>query len=67
MFTIALKFQRDGQAATTVEHSCTASIGVALFGKNETSQEDILKQADMALYQAKDAGSNLIRFFEVGS
>jgi diguanylate cyclase (GGDEF)-like protein/PAS domain S-box-containing protein len=59
-----LKIQQEGQAETTVEHHCTASIGVALFGKHEASQDDILKWADAAMYQAKDAGRNLIRFYD---
>ena len=59
-----LKVQHDGQAETTVEHQCTACIGVALFGKNCTNKDDILKRADMAMYQAKAAGSSLIRFYD---
>lgn len=59
-----LKIRQEGKAEATVEHRCTASIGVALFGKHEASQEDILKRADMAMYQAKEAGSDLIRFFD---
>jgi len=46
----------------TVHHS-TPSIGACLFkGKNE-SIEELLKQADMAMYQAKSAGRNTFRFF----
>jgi len=59
-----LHVRHDGAAETTIEHQCTASIGVALFGKHETRQEDILKWADAAMYQAKAAGSNLIRFHD---
>lgn len=41
----------------------TTSIGLTLFqGQNDTA-EGVLKQADVALYQAKDAGRNAIRFF----
>lgn len=41
----------------------TTSIGLTLFrGENDTA-EGVLKQADVALYQAKDAGRNAIRFF----
>ena len=58
-----LKVQRDGKTEKIVEHRCTASIGVALFGKHESNQEQILMQADRAMYQAKEAGSNLIRFY----
>lgn len=41
----------------------TPSIGVTLFRGTEVSIEALLKQADVALYQAKDAGRNIIRFF----
>lgn len=46
-----------------VEHHCTSSIGVTLFNQNNT-QEDILKWADAAMYQAKDDGRNLVRFYK---
>jgi len=45
-----------------VEHRCSASIGVVVFVNGEGSQDDFLRWADAAMYQAKDAGSNLIRF-----
>ena len=47
-----------------IEHHCTSSIGVALF-KQKVMQDDILKWADAAMYQAKDAGRNLVRFYEM--
>jgi diguanylate cyclase (GGDEF)-like protein len=47
----------------TVKHHCTASIGVVMFINHEASQDDILKWADAAMYQAKEAGRNLIRFY----
>jgi diguanylate cyclase (GGDEF)-like protein len=50
---------------TTVEHRCTASIGVILFIGNQLSQEDIMKWADDAMYRAKDAGRNQIHFYEM--
>ena len=62
--TLCADIQARGKAETTVEHHCTASIGVALFSKHEASQDDILKWADTAMYQAKEAGGNLIRFFD---
>jgi diguanylate cyclase (GGDEF)-like protein/PAS domain S-box-containing protein len=46
----------------TVEHHCTSSIGVVLFINHEAGQEDIIKGADMAMYQAKEGGRNTIRF-----
>ncbi|OGA15570.1 MAG: hypothetical protein A3H32_07340 [Betaproteobacteria bacterium RIFCSPLOWO2_02_FULL_63_19] len=56
-----LEIPQEGAAATTVEHQCTASIGVALFGEHESSPDNILKRADTAMYQAKSRGGNLIR------
>ena len=60
----ALKIQPEGKAETTVEHHCTSSIGVMLFINHENGAEDILKWADMAMYQAKEAGRNQVRFYE---
>jgi len=34
-----------------------------VFSNRENRQDDILKWADDAMYQAKDAGRNLIRFY----
>ncbi len=53
--------RHDEKAGATVEHHCTASIGVAMFIGQETSQDEILKWADTAMYQAKAAGRNSIR------
>ncbi len=39
------------------------SIGICLFLGDETSVDTLLKQADLALYQAKEAGRNSIRFY----
>ena len=48
-----------------VEHRCTASIGVVVFIDREGTQDDVLRLADTAMYQAKNAGSNSIRLSEV--
>jgi diguanylate cyclase (GGDEF)-like protein len=47
-----------------IEHRCSASIGVVMFGKGDQTPDDILKRADAAMYQAKDRGRNLVRIFE---
>ena len=52
-----LNVKLEGKTESRVEHPCTASIGVALFINHETSQVDILKWADQAMYQAKGEGS----------
>lgn len=41
-----------------------ASIGVALFAGEGTTESDILRHADMALYRAKNSGRNTIQFYE---
>lgn len=43
---------------------CPASLGVALFRGDEDSVETVLKHADLAMYQAKSAGRNTLRFFD---
>lgn len=45
-------------------HMSTTSIGVTLFGDRTESIEEPLKRADMAMYQAKAAGRNTVRFFD---
>ena len=49
--------------ATEFGHS-SASIGVALFSPGQHSTEELIKQADVAMYQAKDAGRNTMRFYD---
>ena len=45
-------------------HHSTASIGVTLFSGNQSSVDDLMKQADLAMYRAKGAGRNIVRFFD---
>jgi len=59
-----LTFKQQGKADSTVEHHCTASIGVVLFFDHESSSDIVLQRADEAMYQAKEAGRNSIRFYE---
>ena len=42
----------------------TASIGIYLFPEADESLDDIIKQADTAMYSAKDSGRNRIAFFQ---
>lgn len=41
----------------------TSSIGITVFGDGNESSSAILQQADIAMYQAKSAGREAIRFF----
>jgi diguanylate cyclase (GGDEF)-like protein/PAS domain S-box-containing protein len=45
-------------------HQCTCSIGIALFRDQSASVEELVKRADTAMYQAKEAGRNTFRFFD---
>jgi diguanylate cyclase (GGDEF)-like protein/PAS domain S-box-containing protein len=47
------------------QHHTTPSIGVALFDKHMGNVDEVLKRADLAMYQAKAAGRNTIRFFDL--
>ncbi|SDE01761.1 PAS domain S-box-containing protein/diguanylate cyclase (GGDEF) domain-containing protein [Massilia sp. PDC64] len=53
-------FQLDGHL-----HHTSPSIGVALFDKDMKDIDELLKRADLAMYQAKAAGRNTIRFFDL--
>jgi len=45
------------------EYNSSASIGTTLFHKQKTTVDELLKQADIAMYQAKDSGRNAFRIF----
>ena len=46
------------------QHHSTCSIGITSFGKHREKIGDLLKQADLAMYQAKAAGRNALCFFD---
>jgi diguanylate cyclase (GGDEF)-like protein/PAS domain S-box-containing protein len=52
-------FVIDGQ-----HHKISVSIGVVMFEGDENEPEELLKRADIAMYQAKANGRNAIRFFD---
>ena len=47
----------------SVEQHNSSSIGVALYHGNGDAPDVVLRQADIAMYKAKDAGRNAVRFF----
>ncbi len=46
------------------EHHSSPSIGVSMYFGHETPIDALLKHADMAMYEAKAAGKNTVRFFD---
>jgi diguanylate cyclase (GGDEF)-like protein/PAS domain S-box-containing protein len=48
----------------SIEYHCSCSIGISLFKDDQQGSEEIFKQADIALYQAKKSGRNSLRFFD---
>jgi diguanylate cyclase (GGDEF)-like protein/PAS domain S-box-containing protein len=47
-----------------VAYHSTSSIGVTLFKGSRVSVEELMRQADLAMYRSKAAGRNAVRFFD---
>ncbi len=48
----------------TIEYHSSASIGISLFQGADVPIDELLKRADLTLYQAKAAGRDTVRFFD---
>jgi diguanylate cyclase (GGDEF)-like protein len=59
-----LTVEQAGVGHVVVDHRCSVSIGVVVFVNHDLSQTGVLKWADDAMYQAKNAGRNSIRFHD---
>ena len=46
-----------------IVHACPPSVGIALFGPSPITFDELLQRADLAMYDAKAAGRNTLRFF----
>ncbi len=62
----ALKIQDKNGKNVMIKHLCTASIGATLFFDDEINTDDILRNADDAMYQAKNSGRNRVCFYDEG-
>jgi diguanylate cyclase (GGDEF)-like protein/PAS domain S-box-containing protein len=47
-----------------LSHHSTASIGATLFNGDPISIDNLMKQADLTMYKAKEGGRNTVRFFD---
>jgi diguanylate cyclase (GGDEF)-like protein/PAS domain S-box-containing protein len=47
-----------------VTQRSTASIGITLFGVDPITPDELMKQADLAMYRSKTAGRNNMHFFD---
>ncbi|KAA1011024.1 EAL domain-containing protein [Paraburkholderia panacisoli] len=47
-----------------IEYRSTASIGATVFMGHQASMDELLKQADLAMYKSKERGRNAVRFFD---
>ena len=65
--TVANKILHSFQGAfqlNTHAHDNTTSIGIVVFKGEHDAMDELLKKADLAMYQAKAAGRNTARFFD---
>ena len=46
-----------------IDHSITASIGISLYPIDGQNSEELLKNADIAMYRTKKSGKNKFYFF----
>ena len=49
---------------TTISYQSTPSIGATLFLGTQQAPAELLKQADIAMYEVKDSGRNALCFFD---
>lgn len=57
--TLALPFDLQGKTTRV-----SASIGISIYPRDAGTIDKLIKVADQAMYQAKDAGRNAVRFFD---
>ena len=63
--TYFLKTHNEKHEVKIVAHHCTCSIGMVVFSDHTKNEHDIIKYADSAMFEAKEAGRNQIRLYEL--
>lgn len=59
-----LKFLNEPYLLSTQDYLSSSSIGVTVFDNNRQEIDELIKQADIAMYAAKISGRNALRFFD---
>lgn len=59
-YVLPLPTGGDNDGTHTVQHHCSASLGLTLFSPTDHSVDAVLKRADDAMYQAKAKGRNQV-------
>lgn len=54
--------KQKGNAATSIQHRCTATLGGTIFSGSGQPAADLIAQADSAMYRAKEKGRDCIQF-----
>ncbi len=47
-----------------IEHRCSASLGVTMFHGNRNTTDELMRQADLAMYRSKASGRGRVHFFD---
>ena len=54
------KLDSQNSVRTSIIHCCSASIGIEMYHDDSVCQEELLKHADVAMYEAKKHGNSII-------
>ena len=58
-----LVIRQEGKADQIVDHRSTASIGLVICNDRDAGPDEVMKQADSAMYQAKEGGRDAVRLY----
>jgi len=59
-YLLTLSNREEAVLSSFIKHHCTSSIGITVFGSQGYDHNELIKQADIAMYEAKELGRNQI-------